>query len=416
MPEQTFIDSQKQLIVRLSEDALIYAPAGQKGWQCRPSDIAWTSSRITSRGIQEVNLHGANGRVAVTILEFEQIERFYVALLQILLRRPVFDPVRADLPAQVGLQERALWLAAQAGPEDAPWEALRITEQAAVLATPAWLLLCPTPERCLEPIRWRDLAGVRCREARCRFYGEGSAVEVPISGLEEAIVPVCERHMELLRAERIPRPIYEIAGVLCDDDDLAMTYSWEIERARDEGVFEAGERVVACVTGVARGVLAPGAATDAGAPLFGAVDPLRAVGSVLDRTQFRTELILTDRRLIHIERNFEDATDSTVAECGHERISRLQRTGATLFVGTFELRCRSEAAAADFLRRLFRYRKAVVDRSDPFSTELEAQVPVHPGSDGDSQERLREAEALHRMGFLSDEELETARGELTSQA
>src|SRR6186997_3161429 len=113
MSEQSFFDTEKQLILRLSDDTLAYVPADGVGWQCRLDDIAWTSSRISPRGVHEVNLHAADGRVVAQLTEFEQIERFYLMLIRQLACRPFFDAVRVSVPAQVGLLERVLWLGTQ---------------------------------------------------------------------------------------------------------------------------------------------------------------------------------------------------------------------------------------------------------------------------------------------------------------
>src|SRR5689334_22465556 len=113
MPEQSFFDSEKQWIVRLTDDTLAFVPATATGWQCRLDDIGWTSSRISPRGVHAVNLHAADGRVAASLEEFEQIERFYLALVRQLAARPFFDPVRDSMPTRVDCLERVLWLAAQ---------------------------------------------------------------------------------------------------------------------------------------------------------------------------------------------------------------------------------------------------------------------------------------------------------------
>src|SRR3569833_2019292 len=122
--EQTVVASTQQLILRWGPELLVFLPADRRGWQCRIEDISWCSSVITTRGIREFHLHARNGRV-VTLFEFDGIERFYVALMRRLAEQSRFDRVREQMPGQVPLLERVLWLAAQVDPEDT-WYALTV--------------------------------------------------------------------------------------------------------------------------------------------------------------------------------------------------------------------------------------------------------------------------------------------------
>jgi hypothetical protein len=393
MSDQVFSDAEKQLIVRLSEDSLVYAAADRTGWKCRLADIAWTSSRISARGLQEVNLHAPNGHVAVTILHFDQIERLYVALLRRLTERPAFDGVRERLPTQVPLLERALWLAARTPASEGPWEALAVGEKAAAAATGGGLLLMPEADR-VETIPWGDCAGVRFRDESSRFYRTRDWVEVSLPSLQSALRETCDRHL----AEG-QRPVFSIPNVRCAGPDLAMIFSWEIGRVRDDGLLEPDETLLACVYGCQGGL----------APATGLAAPVTFRPAERSR---RTELFLTDQRLLQVERDPDtgDPVSSTVSPLN--RVPRIRLAGETLQIGAIDLEVDPGLPLETGRHFVETYRKVATERFDPFDAELQEGPRTGPPDGSAPGERLEELEELHRLGFVSDADYEKMRAEI----
>jgi hypothetical protein len=369
MPEQTFFDDAQQLIVRLSEDTLVYAPAAGGGWQCRVPEIAWTSAERTPRGIHHVNLHAADGRVVAAIPWFEQIERFYVQLFRLLAGRPCFDPVRESMPAHVEQQERALWLATQTCDTDGVWEAMRIGENAAAIATASGLVLMPSREPTLERLPWQELAGFRSRRDTTRFYRADSYLEVPLGELGEQFHTVVTRRREELLAAGVELPHYQIPGVNCPDEELAMTFSWEIEEVRDDHLVEPDETIVACAVGPGRGRLFP----DLGPP----VEPPRLLGvsRETEASQVEAELFLTDRRLLHVER--DPATRDVLRrdDLRLDLIPKIRRSGSTLILGKLEVQPRGDHPGDMAEEFMTRYRQLVTRHFNPFTPETEVPAP-----------------------------------------
>ena len=363
MPEHVFSDLDRQVIVRLTDDRLVYQPADGRGWQCRLADISWTSSRVSSRGIQEISLHGPHGGVVVTLLPFDGIERFYIALLHQLAERPLFTAVAQHIPSQVALLERMIWMGECTPREERPWTFFRAANNAAVAVTAVGLLLSPGPEQ-LEPVPWSELAGVRTRKGRTRVFRRAEAIDLPIDGLET------ELDLPAPAAEYVPE------GLPATESRLSMDYSWDLERARTDRVLEPGEVVCAYVSGDGEGSLGPSprSAAPAMAPL-GSV--LARVVSDPDLT--RSEVLLTDRRMLLLERDRETGELLGQQELELALLPRLKQVDGLLILGRFELAADPEyrGMAADFVRR---YRALVTDRFDPFG-ELPESVtaPVAAG-------------------------------------
>lgn len=366
MPEQTFHDDVRQVLVRLTPDLLIYAPAGLPGWRCRVADIAWTSSRIGPRGVDEVRLHATDGHIGASIPEFEGIERFYLALLALLSARPNLDPIRDRLPSQVPRLERVLWLSQQTR-DLGTWEAAHTDDEGVVAVVPEGIVRAGATGTHWERVPWSSLTGVRCRvqsevvsETALRFYSTASHFDVPFSGDPAAVRAACERYSQLLREGGSEAAPYRILAVPCADADLAMTYSWELERAHADGLQLPGETVMACAFGTGSGAVVPGSA-------------------VVDSTDglLLTELFLTDRRILQVDRdpvtlNLLDTVDLPVAS-----LKLIRRMGATLLLGNLDLRTDTDqpfSIAADFLTR---YRRLIRSQLNPFAehTDLLGQTP-----------------------------------------
>lgn len=364
MSEHVFSDLDRQLIVRLSDERLTYEPAAGTGWQCRVSDICWTSSRVSSRGIQELNLHGVDGRAVVTLLPFEGIERFYITLLRLLTERPIFDLVRENLPTQVPLLERTVRMADQTPAEERPWEFFRASEAGAVAATRQQILIS-TAEGHIEPIPWQDLAGLRSRGDVTRFFRASDYVEAPVAGLDAALDPLWTAR----KAELPAPPEYRPPGARAHDCALAMDYSWELSRAEADGLLDPDETVFACAFGTGEGSLVPGEPGPAmpGAAMPGAMSALGSVlaGVVSDRDLTRSELLLTSRRLLHVERDRATLEVLSQVEVELDRLPRLKQANGVLILGRFELLTDPghPQMAREFLRR---YQGLVHERFDPF--------------------------------------------------
>ena len=78
----------------------------------------WSSEAAGSRSFAKMLVTCFSTARSVTTMRaaipwFEQIERFYLALLGRLASRQVFDPVRESMPTRAPLLERVLWLGAQ---------------------------------------------------------------------------------------------------------------------------------------------------------------------------------------------------------------------------------------------------------------------------------------------------------------
>lgn len=364
MPEQVFTDAARQVIVRLSEERLIYAAADGRGWQCRVSDIRFTASRITSRGIQEISLHGANGRVATTILPFDGIERFYLALLHALAERPEYDLVRHSLPTQVPLLERVVWIAAQRGAGEGPLDYLRVSPAGVVAATERGILVGGHIENGLERVAWSELAGVRSRAGGSRIYRSDSYVEIAMPDLEAGLTEVWDAVVP-----GRPAPEYSVPGVCTADPDVALEFSWELERARADELLEPDEVVLTCAYGTGEGSLLPG---EPGAAMPGPT----ALGSVLsgmaasDRDLTRTELILTNRRVLQIERELGTLELLSQVEVELERLPRVRQANGVLILGRFELLTDPDnpGMAQQFIGN---YRRLLVECFDPFGDHRE---------------------------------------------
>jgi hypothetical protein len=358
MSEHTFTDLDRQLIVRLSEERLVYAPAEGSGWQCRVADICWTSSRITSRGIQEINLHAVDGRVVVTILPFDGIERFYVTLLRVLTDRPPFDLVRHDLPTQVPLLERILWLTAQREVGSGPWDLLRVTGLGTVGADERCVLASVDPE--IPPVRipWEELAGVRSRGNTSRIYRSRDYVQLGVADLEAPLTAI----WDALRVGSTP--LYSVPGVRAANSDLAMEFSWELERALADELLDPEETVLAVAYGAGEGSLLPG---ESGAAIPSAMASLGAVlaGTANEREVNRTELLLTSRRLLEIERDPKTLELLSQVEVPLDRLPRLKQANGILTLGRYELLTDQThpALATKFMNA---YRGLVTERFDPF--------------------------------------------------
>ncbi len=359
MPEHAFSDLDRQIIVRLTEDRLVYAPADGRGWQCRVADICWTSSRVSSRGIQEISLHGPDGRVVVTLLPFDGIERFYIALVRQLAARPLFADVEAHIPSQVALLERMVWMGDRTPAAERPWTFFRAANDAAVAATRAGLLLSSGPEQ-LERVAWSEIAGVRTRNGRTRVFRASDSIELPIGDLEAELTP----SVSVIE--------YAPEGVRAGDTRLAMDYSWELDQARADRLLEPGEVVLAYARGEGDGPLVPGAPRAEPPALSPLGSVLARVVSDSDLTQ--SEVLLTDRRLLLLERDRETGELLSRQELEMDRLPRLKQVDGLLILGRFELAVdpTCPGMAADFVRR---YRALVSDQFDPFG-ELPEAAPA----------------------------------------
>lgn len=390
MPERTFTDPEKQIVVRLTDDSLVYAPTGATGWQCRLEDIGWTSSSGDARGIQEVRLHAVDGRVAATIPQFDQIERFYLALLRDLAAHPFFDPVRDTMPSHYELMEKVLWLARQAQYADGPWEAIRMGKGAGAVASAAGLLLMPSQELHVERIPWPEVAGFCARETGGRFYRADSYVEVPLPDLHPAFTEACARHRRRLEAEGAEPPVYQVQGLSVTDPQVALCFSWELEAARDEQLLDADERIYACAAGPGRGsiLLDDAAPAPVERPaLMGAVNAVLAGGRPAEGPQIKTELFLTSRRLLEVDR--DEATNSVVdsAQLGCEVMFRLRRAGDALFVGGLELRPESRSSLDVPGAFVAAYKRMLSESFDPFSPDVAEPPRVGRTAGGNTRAR-----------------------------
>jgi hypothetical protein len=404
MPEQVFSDATQQLLVRLSESELAYVPAGAGGWKCRLDDIGYTSSTVSTRGVEEVRLHAADGRVATVIPAFEQIGKFYVALVRQLIARPFCDPVRESLPEQVPLLERVVWLGAQTRETDGCWEALWVDERGVVVATATGLLALPAGAQQATRVPWEAIGGVRSRVASpfveadvLRFYLADSHLDVPVPAPHDDIMAIWAGHRP---AEGAPRPAYEVAGVRCMDEAVAMSFSWEIEAARDDGFFRPDETVIACAFGLSRRTLRTADIPGDAQVLRETVDTALG-GPVITTSPMKTELFLTDRRLFQVDRAPVTRQGTLVAEIALDRWPRVRSTGAVLCVEEFELTTDERQPidmGEEFMRR---YRTLATERLDPFGPGPAETV------EDQLAERVRDLEAQYAAGRISADEYRT---------
>jgi hypothetical protein len=410
MSGQQFVDSGKQLIVRLDSELLAYIPAGEPGWKCRLTDIGWTSSEITPHGIGEVRLHARDGRVVARIPDFEQVERFYIALLHRLAERPVFDAVRADLPTQVPRLERVMWLAGITADGEGEWKKLHVDSAAAAVATVSGLILAPAPDAEPRRIAWKALAGVRCRyeslvqvEPATRFFTADGYVELPLSCPPESFLELC---YELSRAAGSTGTEYHIRGVSCADSGLAMTFSWELERAAADALLRPDEKVVACAYGTPDVPL-----VSVSVPEVEAVvpKPLEAVAAVLGAETaappaVKTELILTERRLLRVDRTMVTGGVLEHVEFPLARLPVVRNDGSILTIGPLDVDT-DATQPFDMAGRFFEScRRLVGERLDPFSPQPDKTLLVEKGAASDAETRVRELAKLHQLGFISDDE------------
>ena len=260
-----------------------------------------------------------------------------------------------------------------------PWEALVTGNSSAVAASPVGLLLVPPGELHVERIAWRELAGIRSRNGSSRFYRAATYVEVPVAGIEEQFRHLCQLHRDRAEADGVDPVPHQLPGVNSDDDDVIMTYSWEIEKARDAGLLQADETVLACAFGTGTGSIAPGVG-----PALDAPDPVDAAGVVLAPARdshaplMRTEVFLTNQRLLQVNRHRN--TDELIAhfEVVLDHLPTVRRVGTVLTLGRLELRTESlphTDLAADFMRR---YGALVMEYFDPFAPEVLVELPEHP--------------------------------------
>ena len=139
-------------------------------------------------------------------------------------------------------------------------------------------------------------------------------------------------------------PEISLSGAVAASADVAMDYSWEIEAAAHDGLLKPEERVLACA--------------------FGHVErDLSLEAEALTRT----ELILTDRHLIRIDREVPDGTLLAHGIVPTHRMPRIRRVGASLFVNREELRT-DTAQPLDMAGPFWReYRALMVGALNPFS-------------------------------------------------
>jgi hypothetical protein len=386
MPGLQFADQNQQVIVRLSDDTLTYQPADGKAWKCRLSDVAWTDSVRDSHGVREVRLHARNGGVTARLPYFDGIERCYVAVVRQLTARPVFHSVRDQLPTQIPLLERVLWLACQSIPADGAWEQLYVEENAGVVAASNGLLLA-CGARPLERVPWTELCGVRCRNAspfqeapEVLFFFRDRFLALPLSCPPDAFLEYCARRA---RSEAT----FRLEGVRCKDASLAMTFAPELARARDAGYFRPDETVWSCAFGEARGQLLPAA----------------GVAPDVPEEPNRTELYLTDRRLLRV---FYPADGSAPVREGVllDRLPRMRRSGTTLLLGALELDT-DPAQPFDMAGRFVdAYRGLLRESLDPFAPEPDGVQSAVAEICATPAQQLLELERLRHLGFLSDEE------------
>ncbi len=366
MAEQTFADDEQQLVVRLSDDTLAYIPApgpGVRGWQCKLDQIGWTSARVTSRGIQEVNLHNRQGRVAVTLMPFSGIERFYHSLLRHLVRQTFFGPVRESLPDQIPALERALWLCAQTEESDGAWQVIQIERDGAVVATERGLMLMPTRDHELERIPWRHLAAFREVSYGdlfgVRFYLVDRFLEVGLPELKPELRDYCSRRMNGMLEEHGQLPTFQIPGVRARDPELLMEFPRELTALRDLGALTPEEEVLAYARGI-------------------------------DNTGSDMELVLTTARLIRRDLISEGAfTGERMPETTPvDALPRFRREEGLIRAGTISLQTDTDLHPEMAPRFLEGYRMLLSDTLSPFSPDENPQrelcaIPIRilPGRD-----------------------------------
>ena len=385
MPGLQFADLNRQIIVRLGDDTLTYQPAGAKGWQCRLSDVAWTDSTWDTHGVREVRLHARNGRVVAVLPYFDGIERCYLALVRQFTDRPMFHPVRDQIPTQVPLLERILWLACQSVPQDGAWELIHVEETAGAVATSNGLLLASGANP-LERIPWKELCGVRCRHSSpfqekpaVYVFRKDRYIRLPLSCPPDAFLEHCARRAG-------SEASFRLEGIRCNTADLAMSFAPELERARDDGYFRHEETVWGCAFGEARGELLA-----SGMPPAEAAEPNR------------TELYLTDRRLLRV---VYPADGSPAQREGIllDRLPRIRRSGTTLILGGMELDT-DAAQPFDMAGRFIEsYRGLLRGSLDPFAPEPDGVESALAEMSGTPAQQLTELERMRHLGFLSDEE------------
>jgi len=380
-PDQVFADPDQQLIVGLTESTLVYTPTGKPGWQCRLDDICWTSSRLDSRGVAEVRLHAPDGRVAAVIPAFEQIQRFYVALLRRLTLRPFFDGVREWLPTRVELLERAFWLAQQTTQEDGPWEAVQFEENGAVAVVRDRLLLMPPHAARVDRLRWEELAGIQYRlqsplvlRDATRFYRRDSYLELPLPGLREDVHALVMARMAAARETGEPA-VFRLPGIHYRDSRLAMEYSWELEGAQESDLIHPDEQVLAVAFGRSRGSLRPAepVSTEPAALL----DSLAGLGRPGGQLQIKTELFLTDRRLLQLDRETQTGTIVNNVALPVRGMPRPRATPASLIIGDLELQTDTAQPldmASEFVENYRAWLRAGIP--DPFSPVVELNLPA----------------------------------------
>jgi hypothetical protein len=367
MAEQIFSDSAQQLLVRLQPDTLEYAPTRTKGWRCRLDDLAWTSATMGAHGVEEVLLYSRDGRVAAKVPAFEQIERFYVALLRRLAERPIFNAVRTSLPTRVEPAERVVWLGSSTTAADGAWEALQVEDRGAVVVTKGGLMLVAAQGSSVERIGWEDLEGIVTRapssyvaHGSTRFYRARDYVELPYERLTLEVARACRAHVAA-RATNGARPEGPYRG------ETARLFSWEIEAARRDDLLEEDETIIAVAFGRGEGSLLPALAEDATAA------ELEAVPDDDTETPFsRTDLLLTDKRLLRLDREGGAGVVTYQEEVPFRTMPKPMPVGARLRLGGFDLTTDSAQnidMAGQFMRQ---YRaRARTHRPDPFAPELE---------------------------------------------
>lgn len=367
MAEQLFSDNAQQLIVRLHPDALEYVPTRTKGWRCRLDDLGWTSATMGPHGVEQVLLYSRDGRVAAKMPAFEQIERFYVALLRQLAQRPIFNSVRRALPTRVEPAERVVWLGSSATPADGAWEALQVEDRGAVVVTAAGLLLVSAVGSTLERIPWDELEGIVTRapsphvaQGTTRFYRARAYVEVPYEKLNPEVVEAIKAHL----AARTPngaRPEGPYRG------EVARLFSWEIETARRDELLEENERVIAAAFGRGEGSLLP---------ILGEGEPgneLDAIPDDGDGTPFsRTDLLLTENRLLRLDREGGAGLVTYQEEVPFRSMPKPMPSGSRLRLGPFDLST-DTAQNIDMPELFVRHYRAQArnHRPNPFATEVD---------------------------------------------
>ena|SRR5437868_5255710 len=136
------------------------------------------------------------------------------------------------------------------------------------------------------------------------------------------------------------------------------------------------------------------------------------VGRALYDTAIRTELYLTDERLLQIDRNILTDSVARVVSTELGDLPRLRRAGASLVFGEFELKTDERQPgdmAGDFMENYEWLRAklaelAEVDETDrPSPTAGDARSPA---------QRLKEVHDLYRAGILTDDDYAAKRSEL----